>query len=441
MATMSTHRIASAIANHLKKNGLNAEIEHSRRSNSKYVYASIPEDHYWDHWDEMEKQSLKPDKMKTIRISDHLNPAMRFGRQSDSNDRAIETDYEIRTDQDNQKNWKDIAHATVSDFSPEMSFLQGKGQIPHKSNGGDVDGITAYHGSPHDFEQFDTSKIGTGEGAQAYGHGLYFAENEPTAKHYRDMLSAQGSPIVSARVKQAIKDAGGDESAAQNYIKQAIAHHENTKNKSGAQFWKTALDQFDTLKKDAGHMYEVHINAHPHHMLDWDKPLSEQPSYITKSLFDVRKELPTVWEKTQHHINNDSTAGDFYQSIAAGHPHGYAGATEQLSRAGIKGIKYQDAGSRGAGQYDLHVMYKGKPHSDPIPMMDKAQAEHHAKEYQAKGYDTEVKPRGTHNYVVFDHNDVRVKRKYERGGTVNGYEGGGDVGHRVHFPSLSAVYD
>jgi GNAT superfamily N-acetyltransferase len=32
-------------------------------------------------------------------------------------------------------------------------------------------GITAYHGSPHDFDRFDMGKIGTGEGAQAYGHG------------------------------------------------------------------------------------------------------------------------------------------------------------------------------------------------------------------------------------------------------------------------------
>ena len=50
-------------------------------------------------------------------------------------------------------------------------------------------GITAYHGSPHEFDQFDTSKIGTGEGAQSYGHGLYFAESEPVAKKYRDKLS------------------------------------------------------------------------------------------------------------------------------------------------------------------------------------------------------------------------------------------------------------
>src|SRR6478752_1118967 len=40
-----------------------------------------------------------------------------------------------------------------------------------------VMGIKAYHSSPHDFDKFDLKKIGTGEGAQVYGHGLYFAEN------------------------------------------------------------------------------------------------------------------------------------------------------------------------------------------------------------------------------------------------------------------------
>ena len=28
--------------------------------------------------------------------------------------------------------------------------------------------IKAYHGSPHDFDEFSTESIGTGEGAQAY---------------------------------------------------------------------------------------------------------------------------------------------------------------------------------------------------------------------------------------------------------------------------------
>ena len=45
--------------------------------------------------------------------------------------------------------------------------------------------IRAYHGSPHDFDEFSTDKIGTGEGAQAYGRGLYFAEREGTAQSYK----------------------------------------------------------------------------------------------------------------------------------------------------------------------------------------------------------------------------------------------------------------
>jgi hypothetical protein len=39
------------------------------------------------------------------------------------------------------------------------------------------EGIFAYHSSPYTFDKFDLSKIGTGEGAQVYGHGIYAAEN------------------------------------------------------------------------------------------------------------------------------------------------------------------------------------------------------------------------------------------------------------------------
>lgn len=54
--------------------------------------------------------------------------------------------------------------------------------------------ITAYHGSPHDFDRFDMSRIGTGEGAQAYGHGLYMAESRDVADTYRTAGSAGNVP-------------------------------------------------------------------------------------------------------------------------------------------------------------------------------------------------------------------------------------------------------
>ena len=47
----------------------------------------------------------------------------------------------------------------------------------------------AYHGSPHRFSDFDITKIGTGEGAQAYGWGLYFTTARGIAAFYRNTLS------------------------------------------------------------------------------------------------------------------------------------------------------------------------------------------------------------------------------------------------------------
>jgi hypothetical protein len=48
---------------------------------------------------------------------------------------------------------------------------------------------TAYHGTPHDFDRFSLAAIGTGEGAQTYGWGLYFAGKRSVSEWYRDRLS------------------------------------------------------------------------------------------------------------------------------------------------------------------------------------------------------------------------------------------------------------
>ena len=50
---------------------------------------------------------------------------------------------------------------------------------------------SAWHGSPHDFVEFLLSAIGTGEGAQAHGWGLYFAKAKKTAASYRERLSSK----------------------------------------------------------------------------------------------------------------------------------------------------------------------------------------------------------------------------------------------------------
>ena len=47
----------------------------------------------------------------------------------------------------------------------------------------------AWHGSPHDFDEFDLGAIGSGEGNQAHGWGLYFAKKKSVSKNYQKVLS------------------------------------------------------------------------------------------------------------------------------------------------------------------------------------------------------------------------------------------------------------
>lgn len=49
--------------------------------------------------------------------------------------------------------------------------------------------IQVWHGSPHSFDKFSTSAMGTGEGAQAFGWGLYFTDLKGIAENYANNLS------------------------------------------------------------------------------------------------------------------------------------------------------------------------------------------------------------------------------------------------------------
>jgi hypothetical protein len=86
----------------------------------------------------------------------------------------------------------DVLPHLIRDESPAPIDMQGDYGLTDLLMGTmPMAGITAFHGSPHKFNKFDMSKIGTGEGAQAYGHGLYFAENPGVAKSYAEALGAK----------------------------------------------------------------------------------------------------------------------------------------------------------------------------------------------------------------------------------------------------------
>ena len=65
---------------------------------------------------------------------------------------------------------------------------------------GGLSQVEAWHGSPYAFDRFTTEKIGTGEGAQAFGWGLYFTDLKSIARNYAKKLSGDeytydGKPI------------------------------------------------------------------------------------------------------------------------------------------------------------------------------------------------------------------------------------------------------
>ena len=241
------------------------------------------------------------------------------------------------------------------------------------SKGGTLGSITTYHGSPHKFDKFDMSKIGTGEGAQAYGHGLYFAENPDVATQYRDALSS-GELRLKGGGEYNPKDPyhfaaaellsyGGDKKKAINDIsasikqlgqinadwrndaisqkKQLIELINNGKlpeleEISHGNLYKTSLEWPDAAREAADPLG-------PQHFLDWESP-TDEGTFARNSLkgkllsngkdiadFDYKKGRD-LYSTLSMMLGNEQKAADF------------------MKKQGVPGIRYLDGGSRGTGE-------------------------------------------------------------------------------------------
>lgn len=236
--------------------------------------------------------------------------------------------------------------------------------------------MTAYHGTPHDFDRFTTDKMGTGEGAQAYGWGLYFAENKSVAAFYRNGLSykdivrqfrrelpddADTDEVVElandgtlpAPMARVIKALDADDWLGFDYPSQAIT----------AAF--RDVDQYDpspellAAVKEYGRLYEVELAPSEDEYLLWDKPLAEQSEKVRKALeFDV--------------VRLGLDAADAGKFIYKQMERTDQGRSKYLHSLGIRGIKFLDGSSRSKGE-------------------------------------------GNFNYVIFDDADVSITSKFSRG--------------------------
>lgn len=255
-----------------------------------------------------------------------------------------------------------------SQLEAQLSMLPLPGPA-RKVVGEAIRGIRAFHGSPHDFDRFDISKIGTGEGAQAYGHGLYFAENPAVAQQYRDdlapldrILTAGGREFREDRVAAPQFRRSPEDFAAHALFKTngdidaAIHRLGGLPMDLEAKDWlKANRGSVVPPGNPTGHLYEVNINADPNSLLDWDAPLVEQPGILSamgRSRSTPVRDTIARADKPGQYSGELPMGGDLMRAIgmhyggrsSPSHPK----TSELLKRQGIPGLRYLDGGSRAA---------------------------------------------------------------------------------------------
>jgi len=203
---------------------------------------------------------------------------------------------------------KGIKNAVTSNAGYDLAqkILNATGASPRQ--------IMAYQGSPHLYAatpnnplgELDPTKIGSGEGAQAYGMGHYLAENRNVGEGYRNSISSQhgqdvtvgGIPVDEYYMKvYGNADQLPLEEARQQYDKAALIEMLSF-NRSPNDILSYAEDMgyapsvIDWFKTDVipqtkmpGYLYTHDLSDEAiARMLDWDKPLSQQSQHVKDAL-------------------------------------------------------------------------------------------------------------------------------------------------------------
>lgn len=319
--------------------------------------------------------------------------------------------------------------------------------------------IRAYHGTPHKVDRFSTDKIGTGEGAQVYGWGLYFAENPSVAKEYRTQLSYKDvrdkflkALAANATEEEVMAEIGtGAFTAKQERVLEALAADDWLGFDYPAQAISAAygkLDNYDPSPElreavaDSGQLYTVDLLPEPDAFLNWDKSFNEQSEAVKSAIRAARQKASDDYFKNPDDIQaveavatlriildeQERRGEEVYRNISSSLGANSKKASEFLAAAGIPGIRYLDQGSRqgvstgyiyGKNAYywvddGTNANHRRFPSGNTAESQAKAKAD-------ADAYAAELRSKLTYNYVIFD--DKLVKILEENGQPVPAEQG------------------
>lgn len=273
---------------------------------------------------------------------------------------------------------------------------------------------SAWHGSPHEFDKFDLSYLGSGEGFQSFGWGLYFAESQSLAEHYRATLSkkhgkgeheydsfkimgdprkvysydtdykmyqdAVANPMSQTelvKLRQLRDDLYADLPAFEDPARQDHPLYKT---------WIQAAKRFRIAEqvskgyvtavpgKKVGRLYKVELPENEH-LLVFDDKLSEQPERVKDAIKRIKVQKPGWFSKTvdklRYEMLQDAmdeknwdkfTGDDLYSRLSqvngGREKGGDKKASMMLAELGVPGHRFLDGRSRkkGDGTYN-YVMY------------------------------------------------------------------------------------
>ena len=238
----------------------------------------------------------------------------------------------------------------------------------------------AWHGTPYDFDAFNLSGIGSGEGNQVHGWGLYFAQNREVSEGYKDTFGSKGSAVELNGDIWTVSESGDWETdgktakygEAVGYALDALEEH-GTKDaainalqkdlkegKFRGAYIAEAQKAVDILQKGegkghkGGRLLEVEIPDEDV-LLDEQKSFDEQPKKVRNALNKLIDNMDEdqLWDidnvgtvgiqgarKTAKRMFKNSTGQSIYGTLYDLYG-GDKEASLKLNEFGIKGITYE----------------------------------------------------------------------------------------------------
>jgi len=212
--------------------------------------------------------------------------------------------------------------------------------------------VKAYHGTPHKVDKFSTAKIGTGEGAQAYGWGLYFAQEAKVAAGYQTALTRrqnQGQDNATYEVK---REQRPSPYPWEETTERLVVYRDGvaTRDYTPSYGEQKAIESVQTAVKAGiigGNFYTVELLPDEADFLDWDKPLAMQSEKVKEALkatgLFTARDLNPPPNFVPSPLFNSGRGAYALLSSNEGSPQK---ASELLVSLGIAGINYFDRNSR-----------------------------------------------------------------------------------------------